>query len=403
MRPRATSESAGTSNGAGRPAAAGLSAGFKEKCRCALANCLYHTGLLRVARRFEGTHQLCSVSGSRWPRLRRFPGPKFGILCYHRVGTEGVPLYSRLEPAVFEAQMRYIREHYRVVSLGQLCLELQEARSVEPTLAVTFDDGYRDLHTYAYPVLQKYRIPATIYLIARCMETGEAPWYDRIFAALQAAPGPILEVELDGPRSFALSSLGSRSAAAWEIICYLRTIPDVQRQDWCAAFEKPGLVPEKEVSGRMLDWQQVQEMQRGGVHFGAHTMTHPAVSRLEPAAFAEEMANSKQILESGLGAPVVDFAYPFGKDSDRSGLAETFLRGNGYRSAATTVDGYNAARTNLFKLHRRQIGDDRSVANFAFDLARMFIESESDSPSATVNNSAYSSEAARAQANQSSR
>jgi peptidoglycan/xylan/chitin deacetylase (PgdA/CDA1 family) len=374
MRPRATSESAGTRNGAGRPATAGLSAGFKEKCRRALANSLYHTGLIRVARRFEATHQLCSVSGSRWPRLRRFPGPKFGILCYHRVGTEGVPLYSRLEPAVFEAQMRYIREHYRVVSLGQLCLELQEARSVEPTLAVTFDDGYRDLYTYAYPVLQKYRVPVTIYLIGRCMETGEAPWYDRIFAALQAAPGPILEVELDGSRRFALSSPGSRNAAAWGIVCYLRSISDLDRQKWCAAFEQrinlyPGML-----EGRMLDWNQVRAMHREGISFGAHTMTHPSVSRLESAAFDDEFIRSKYLLESGLGAPVEDFAYPFGRSSDVCPAATDFLMRTRYRSATTTIEGFNSPGENLHLLHRLQIGDEGSLPLFAFNLSRMFLE-----------------------------
>ena len=356
---------------------------FRERFKQVVASSLYHSGLLRLAQPLAGTHELTSVEGSRLPRLRRFAGSKFGILCYHRVGTEGVPLFSRLEPRVFEAQMRYIKKHYRVVPLGQMCRELQEVRPVAPTLAVTFDDGYRDLYTYAFPVLQKYGIPATIYLIGQCMETGEAPWYDRVFVALKAAPGTTLDVQMNGSRSFELSSPAARAMAAWEIVCYLRTIPDARRREWCAAFESRVASPESELSSRMLDWDQVRTMHRGGVSFGAHTMTHPAVSRLDAAELESELGLSKRLLENGLGVSVEDFAYPFGKPADCSAAAERFLGRRGYRSAVTTVEGINSAGTNMLSLHRLQIGDDRSMSSFAFTVTRMFLGDPIDSRTAT--------------------
>ena len=355
-----------------------VSGGFRDTCRRALAAGLYHTRLLQVARRFEGTHELCSVPGARWPRLRRFAGPKFGILCYHRVGTEGVPLFSRLSRNVFETQMRYIREHYRVVSLGQLCRELQEGHAVPPTLAVTFDDGYRDLYTYALPVLQKYQIPATVYLIGRCMETGEAPWYDRVFAAVEAAPGAWLEMELDGPRRLELSSPATRLRAAWEIVCYLRSVSDSWRREWFAGFEQRMKPPAEKLENRMLNWEQVRTMERGGVSFGAHTMTHPVVSRLEPEAFGKELLESKQLLENGLGACMADFAYPFGKPEDCGFAAEEFLKSCGYRSAVTTIDCFNAADTDRLRLRRLQIDENWSTTDFAFHLSRLFFQPSGD-------------------------
>src|SRR5271165_2617427 len=80
----------------------------REWIRRGLATSLYTTGALGVLRRFEGTRRLHSSPASRWPAIRRFAGSKFGILCYHRVGVEGVPLFSRLDPRVFEAQMKYV-------------------------------------------------------------------------------------------------------------------------------------------------------------------------------------------------------------------------------------------------------------------------------------------------------
>jgi len=296
---------------------------------------------------------------------------------------DGVPLFSRVKPSEFDAQMRYVKKHYRVVSLEQLCRELREVPLVEPTIAVTFDDGYRDLYTHAFPALQKYEIPATIYLIGRCMETGEAPWYDRIFVALKNAPGDTLEVELDCPRRFELGPARARLYAAWQIVCYLRSISERSRRAWCARFEQTVGVRHAELEERMLNWEQVREMHKGGVSFGAHTMSHPAVSQLDPSEFDEELLRSKRLLEERLGVPVFDFAYPFGKPADQSSVAEEFLAHSGYRSAVTTVEGYNLSTTNPFRLRRIQIDENDSMASFALNLGRLFLESKD--PVATDN------------------
>jgi peptidoglycan/xylan/chitin deacetylase (PgdA/CDA1 family) len=342
-------------------------------CRRALAYCLYHSGLMNILRFLAQSHELRTTPDSSLRGLRRSSSPKFGILCYHRVGTEGVPLYSRLAPKVFEAQMHYLRKHYRIVPLGTLCTELREGHQVEPTLAVTFDDGYRDLYNYAYPVLRKYEIPATIYLIGQCMLTGEAPWYDRIHVALVRAPGPVLEVELNAPRQFVLRDAAARAAAAWEIICYLRSVPDSQRRKWCGSFERATCFPDGELQDRMLNWDQVRAMQEHAISFGAHTMTHPAVSRLDPAVFTEELFESRRLLESKLETSVQDFAYPFGKPNDCSWTAEKFLRSHDYRSAVTTVEGINGRGANLFWLNRLQIGESPSLPEFASRIGMAFL------------------------------
>jgi peptidoglycan/xylan/chitin deacetylase (PgdA/CDA1 family) len=349
--------------------------------RRGLAAGLHATGALRLLRRFEGTRQARSSPGSRWPKVRRFSGSKFAILCYHRVGTEGVPLFSRLEPRDFEAQMQYLRKSYRLVSLGQMCREIANGDAVPPTVAITFDDGYRDLYTRAFPVLRKYEIPATIYLIGRCMETGESPWYDRIFVALDQAPGVTIEVDMETPRQFALTSVAARRQAAWDIVCFLREMSDARRREWCRAFEARMKPPQDKLKDRILDWGQVRSMQASGISFGAHTMTHPSVARVEAANFEEELGTSRSLLEAGLDASVEDFAYPFGKSNDCLAAGDDRLARCGYRSAVTTLEGINSFGADLFRLNRLLIGDDHSLSLFAFTLTRMFFESVSDNES----------------------
>lgn len=355
-------------------------ASFRKRCKRLVVSGLFHSHLLHLIRRLEGSHAVRFVRGSSYPRMRSFIGSKFVILCYHRVGVEGVPYHSRLEPQVFAAQMNYLKKHYRIVALSQMCRELAEGRVVPPTIAVTFDDGYRDLYAHAFPVLRRLQVPATIYLIGDSMQTGMAPWYDRIFSSVQHATGRCLEVELGTTQTFKLNSSVKRSSAAWEIVCYLRSLDDQDRRVWCKEFERSRPVQEDELQSRMLNWHQVREMFHAGVSFGAHTWTHPSVSRLSPHALNRELGHTKAFLEAELDTEIADFAYPFGKTKDCSPLAEHVLAKYQYRSAVTTSEGINSSATNVLRLRRLQIGEDSSLPSFALAVAQMFLESMEDVP-----------------------
>jgi len=348
-----------------------------------IAQGLYHSGLLRLMQSFSGSFQLQFVQGSSWPRWQRVTTPKYVILCYHRIGTGGVPFYSELPTELFEAQMCYLKKRFRLFSLEEVCRGLQDPASADFGVAVTFDDGYRDTYTNAFPILQRYQIPATVFLTVDSIETGQVAWYDRIFLILQVLSAGTLELELDRPRQFELSSREARIVTALEIVSLLRTLPDRRRRECCTDLEKRVKLPQKELANRMLDWHQVQTMKRAGISFGSHTMTHPVVSRLTPVEMEKELTESKRILETKLDCPVLDFAFPFGK-LEECGLEITspVMSRCGYRSAATTELGVNTRAMNTFALYRAQIGGERNLAMFAFRLHQLFLFAGSASPPA---------------------
>jgi peptidoglycan/xylan/chitin deacetylase (PgdA/CDA1 family) len=274
---------------------------------------------------------------------------------------------------MFEAQMRYVRRRYRVLSLDDLCEEMENPSRQRDAVAVTFDDGYRDLHTHALPVLRKYQIPATIFLPVACIETGQVPWYDRIFLALKVFPKDELKIDLGRPRSFQLFSLRARLETAAEIIQYLRTLPDDRRREYCAAMEEQITLPQDELIDRMLTWDQIRAMGREGITFGSHTMTHPAVSQLTQSQMDRELGESKRALEQRISSPTAHFAYPFGQPADCGMAALPFLVRNGYRSASTTVEGVNEPGDNPYQLRRSQVGNERCISMFAFRLNQLFL------------------------------
>lgn len=344
----------------------------------ALASGLFYSGALRILEKVSRVRELRRMNGSRIPRWKRVTTPKFAILCYHRVGTGGVPLYSSLPPAVFEAQMQFLRKRYRVVSLSEVVASLNDP-SAEPGVAVTFDDGYRDVFHHAFPTLCRYEIPATIFLTVDGIENGEAPWYDHVFLALQVAEFDTLELELHQPVRYSLTSPGVRFHAALDIVMRLRKLPDQQRQVCLREIKRRISTASHDLAGKMLTWEQVLTMQQAGVHFGSHTLTHPVVSRLQTSQLETELRDSKRLLEEKLRTPVEDFAFPFGQADDCGTAPRPVLVACGYRSAATTIWGVNERGVDPYALRRVQIGEERSLDMFAFQLNQLFLRA-SDPP-----------------------
>jgi peptidoglycan/xylan/chitin deacetylase (PgdA/CDA1 family)/CelD/BcsL family acetyltransferase involved in cellulose biosynthesis len=353
-----------------------LNHGPKKAWKRDLASALYHTGLLKLLGHASRDFELRRVNSSRLFSLRRTHGPKFAILCYHRVGTGGVPLYSQLEPEVFEAQMRFLRARYRLVSLDALQEELSNPKTTEPSIAITFDDGYRDVYTHAFPVLQRYNIPATIFITAGAVESGEVSWYDKVFLALNVAPNEKLDLVLDKPRRFLLPTAAARLQAAEEIIMWLRGLPDEQRKEFCLQLEKLVPLTQDQVTNHMLTWEQIRTMHQAGICFGAHTLSHPIVSRLSPSALDGELRGSKTMVEVRLGVPVLHFAYPFGKPEDYKNTQAT-VEGAGFRTASTTVWGINTPGANPYELCRVSVGEERHLATFGMKLAQLFLSADS--------------------------
>jgi peptidoglycan/xylan/chitin deacetylase (PgdA/CDA1 family) len=102
------------------------------------------------------------------------------IIMYHSVNPKSDPVMKRLivSPKTFERHMRFLKEyHYNVLPLEALAKLIKEKKIPPKTIAITFDDGYRDNYTYAFPVLKKYNLPATIFIIVN--EVGR-PQADRL-------------------------------------------------------------------------------------------------------------------------------------------------------------------------------------------------------------------------------
>ncbi len=292
------------------------------------------------------------------------------ILIYHRVNDRRDPIFPGLPTAVFDRQMAYLAQNYCVFSLDEAVVRLKADDLPNNALAITLDDGYRDNFTDALPILRRYGLPATIFLATDAIGTGQCLWQERVFSAFRDTQVSVLAGFADGDASYALNSPVARRHAMARILNYLWDLDEAAR---CAAvtslLEKLQVGDARLENNLMLDWEDAISMLASNITFGAHTMSHPILSRLPMDRAREEIVSSKTIIENRLGSSVKHFAYPVGGAADFDASTKALLQEVGFQSAVTTLGGINDASQDIFEL-RRATPWDENIQAFALRLCQ---------------------------------
>jgi peptidoglycan/xylan/chitin deacetylase (PgdA/CDA1 family) len=308
----------------------------RERTIRAASTLVSRTGLLRP---------LIALSG----RVRRPPG--FGILTFHRVNDDRDPFFTSLSTSVFSARMRHIARHYTVLPVVELVERARRGALPPNALALTFDDGYQDSLTHAAPILAQYGLPTTIFLATGLIGTSEMAWYDRLATALKHTARPVVELAPGQP--LPLETLPQRLAALQTALTRLKRVPDSERE---RALERLvtylGPEPAEARKRLMLSWDEADALRGLGFSFGAHTVRHPVLSRLEAGAARDEIHGSRVAIERALGVPVHAFAYPNGGREDYTATTVRLVEEAGFTAAVTTRRGVNTLATPVFELRR---------------------------------------------------
>ena len=312
---------------------------MRQRIGVVLAAFLYYSGLIKLA---------------RWHAQRL--EPRLVILNYHEASGGNL-----------RRHLRYLSRHYRMLHLEDALEELygssdkrEQGSDRRPPLVLTFDDGYRDNYTLAFPLAREFQVPITIFLIPGYIESGKPFWWlegERLVRGARAA-----KVTVEG-RMNHLDRSGDRRELAQVIDHHLRSARSVrEREEFLASIANELLVPsstDAEDEARLpLTWTQVHEMEKSGwVSFGAHTRHHPVLANLtDPAEVREEVGACRAVLERQLGQAVRTFAYPVGRAEHIGEEAVKAVREAGYCWAVTTVGGVCTLQDDPYLL-RRVLGE----------------------------------------------
>jgi peptidoglycan/xylan/chitin deacetylase (PgdA/CDA1 family) len=283
--------------------------------------------------------------------LRLWQQRSVRILGYHTFTESTAPL--------LESHCKYLRRHYNPVSLTEAINHLNDSRPLPPRMVVfTVDDGYRDFLKIAHPILSRYQIPATVFLVSDFVDKKCWLWFDQISFAFEHTrkKEAVIQFGAEGPMLYSLETVEERRAGAFAVSILAKKVPNVERvrlvREVATALEVvlPDEPPPEMAS---LNWDEARWLARRGVDFGCHTKTHPILSRLSSAAEVRgEIVIAKEHIEKELGRRVTHFCYPNGGEADFDNRAIAVLEESGFQTAVTATIGLNVPGDPPLRLKR---------------------------------------------------
>ncbi len=291
--------------------------------------------LKRIARRTAAASGLFRIAARRlsspWPR----------ILMYHNFCGPTEARTDCTPVDVFRQQLMYIEQHYRPLSLQALGRVLAAGDSPPArSVVITVDDGYASFHRWAFPLLQEFRVPATLFVVSDFPDSGQWLWTDK-FKCVR-----------DGARGLAPLS-GERSRATLAALKRMPVVERDRRLEELAQRAGVAIPAHAPAPYALLSWAELKELAGSElVDIGSHSRTHAVLDAIGPEQSWDEVYGSRHELERRLGIEVTSFCYPNGLVSDyRPDHVEMVVKA-GYRCATAAHFGYVTAESDRFALPR---------------------------------------------------
>lgn len=282
---------------------------------------------------------------------RREPGRQLAVLTYHRV----LPAPDDLRPSepdatLFGAQMSVLAGSFNVLRLDAAVEAWQTGRLPSRAIAITFDDGYRDNHDVALPILTRLKLPATFF-VATGFLGSHSMFNDVLIEAVRRTTKATVVVPAISAEPLPLTDVVEKRATIARLLTEFKRLPVERRLQ--SAWDIAHQLDFHQDPQLMMRPDDVGALSKAGMEIGAHTVNHPILAALEAHDVTREIEDSRRTLEAILGRPVVGFAYPNGRPTEDYRPADVqSVRSAGFGYAVSTRYATCSSRTALFELPR---------------------------------------------------
>ncbi|MEL7310246.1 MAG: polysaccharide deacetylase family protein [Pseudomonadota bacterium] len=304
-------------------------------------------------------------------------GGQLVILMYHRILPPHDPRYVDEQPGMivhpdtFDLHLQIAKQHFEIVSLTSWLAAANRNEALPArSLAITFDDGWRDNLQYALPVMRKHQAPGMIFLVSDMVGTTGNYWPEQLAQAIRlcnARPDSLWETEAfrwlkDLDPNVTVASDPEQIDVA--IVAAKQNYDDAALRRLSTAMLDVVAKDVDATERALLDWSEILEMQASGlVEFGSHTVDHTRLTQeRDEQEIDHQLRASKVALEKGLGKPVDLFCYPNG---DHAPKAIALAREH-YAAAVTTKRGWNTVNTSRHTMYRIGVHEGNSATPAAF-------------------------------------
>ena len=243
------------------------------------------------------------------------------IIMYHAIVQRPLAVsdWCFFDERSLRRNLQELTRYFEVTSLEEGISRLSRGEICQPTVAITFDDGFQNNHDVAFPVLLESRIPATIFPVTGLVGTSDTLWFCRLNKAI--AGTKLTSFEWNG-RTYDLSSNACREASSAKLQEHLKFIPHpealtVLRRIICELGDDPYEHIDADSPYRMLSRRSIEDMTKSGlIEFGAHTHSHAILRLLPLDRQRSEISKSVAHITEWTGRHCRLFAYPNGRLTD---------------------------------------------------------------------------------------
>ena len=296
------------------------------------------------------------------------------LLAYHRVWDEPPDTFAFDEELIsvksedFQRQMAWAKLNFEVLSFADLHACTQENRSwPRRALIVTFDDGYADNYTHAFPILKELNLPATIFVSTSYLSAPRLFWWDLIAYCIKQTTLNEAHLPDVSPRPLSLKTPKARRTAINKILMWVKSVPDAVKNAFLDTLPSSTQVtlPADISSATQLNWNQVREMAANGIEFGGHSVTHPILSNIDAAQLNHEIADCKSEIEAQTGRAALAFSFPNGQSNP---AVHDAVQNAGYAFSTAYFAGVAHPSLGTYGLPRIAVETDFSFAIFQSNL-----------------------------------
>jgi peptidoglycan/xylan/chitin deacetylase (PgdA/CDA1 family) len=282
---------------------------------------------------------------------------------FHRVNPKRDKLWDPMSVELFEKCINYISKKYDVMLFEELVFSNNynsnntiTGKHEKKIATIMFDDGYKDNIEFAAPILDKYNVKASFYVVTECIDKNIPTWTHILEHLFQSTSIQIIDINFDFlPQDLKISILNNHE----DRIKYVRKLKPFLKK---ISHEKREIVLNRiietytdiEFPKLMMNWEDLRKLKKEGHYIGSHTVTHSMLGTMESADdITSELTISGRRIEENLGYFPLTISYPVGSFNKTT---KDLAKKAGYKiGLAVKQNIHNPLKDDLFEVSRIEI------------------------------------------------
>lgn len=297
----------------------------------------------------------------------RILGYGIPIFMLHRTSPDNTP-NQKQTPSYLRRCLTYLKENgYHFVSVAEIIQSIINKTSLpNKAIAFTIDDGFADQASLAAPVFIEFQCPVTIFLITDFIDGKLWPWFSKVQYLIKSSEARSIDFNIKQKRASYFLTDNNQKRVAYHGILELIKLMDWSDLDnvltHVSDITNVTIPKEPPEDYTPMTWLQAQELEKKGISFGPHTLTHPILSNTGAQESMTEINQSWERLKQKLQNPSPVFCYPNGTQMDYGRREIDILKKSEMIGAVSTIPKQYRVDSNTldveYNLPRYSLPDD---------------------------------------------